>query len=188
MLPEHFIIAQHGKIYDACSRLIEKGQIANPVSLKRLFEQDDSLIEIGGTAYLVELAESMVSIINAGEYGRIIYDLHVKRALIDIGEDVVNRAYKENVEDDATQQIEYAEQNLYELATNGKFEGGFQPFKASILTALEMAEGAHKRDGALAGVTSGLIDVDSILGGLHPSDLLILAGRPSMGKTALATI
>ena len=104
LLPEHFVIAQHGKIYDACARLIEKGQIANPVSLKRLFEQDEGLIDIGGTAYLVELAESMVSIINAGEYGRIIYDLHLKRSLIGLGEGVVNRAYGGDVEDEATQQ------------------------------------------------------------------------------------
>jgi len=187
LFPEHFVIAQHGKIYDACSRLIEKGQIANPVSLKRLFEQDEGLIDIGGTAYLVELAESMVSIINAGEYGRIIYDLHLKRSLIGLGEDVVNRAYGGDVEDEATRQIEAAEQTLYDLATTGNYEGGFQPFKTSVITALRMAEGAHKRDGALAGVTSGLVDIDTMLGGLHPSDLLVLAGRPSMGKTALAT-
>ncbi len=187
LLPEHFIIAQHGKIFTACANLIEKGQIANPVTLKRLFEEDEGLIDIGGTAYLVDLAESMVSIINAGEYGRIIYDLYLKRSLIGLGEDVVNRAYSGDVEDEATLQIESAEQSLYDLATSGNYEGGFQPFKTSIIAALEMAEGAHKRDGALAGVASGLADMDGLLGGFHPSDLLILAGRPSMGKTALAT-
>ncbi|MBT4933671.1 MAG: replicative DNA helicase [Rhodospirillaceae bacterium] len=187
LFPEHFVIAQHGVIYDACSKLIEKGQIADPVTLKRYFEQDESLAEIGGPAYLVELAESVVSIINAGEYGRIIYDLHLKRELIGLGEDVVNRAYGGDVEDEATRQIESAEQTLYDLATTGNYEGGFQPFKESVVAALTMAEGAHKRDGALAGVTSGLVDIDTMLGGLHPSDLLILAGRPSMGKTALAT-
>jgi replicative DNA helicase len=187
LFPEHFVIAQHGVIYDACSKLIEKGQIADPVTLKRYFEQDESLAEIGGPAYLVELAESVVSIINAGEYGRIIYDLHLKRELIGLGEDVVNRAYGGDVEDEATRQIESAEQTLYDLATTGNYEGGFQSFKESVVAALNMAEAAHKRDGALAGVTTGLLDVDTMLGGLHPSDLLILAGRPSMGKTALAT-
>jgi replicative DNA helicase len=187
LFPEHFVIAQHGIIYDACSKLIEKGQIADPVTLKRYFEQDESLAEIGGPAYLVELAESMVSIINAGEYGRIIYDLHLKRELIGLGEDVVNRAYSGDVDDEATGQIEAAEQTLYDLATTGNYEGGFQSFKESVVAALNMAEAAHKRDGALAGVTTGFVDIDTMLGGLHPSDLLILAGRPSMGKTALAT-
>ena len=187
LFPEHFVIGQHGKIYEACSKLIEKAQIADPVTLKRYFEQDESLADIGGATYLVELAGSVVSIINAGEYGRIIYDLHLKRELIGLGEDVVNRAYGGDVDDEATRQIEAAEQTLYDLATTGNYEGGFQSFKKSVITALEMAEGAHKRDGALAGVTSGLKDVDTMLGGLHPSDLLILAGRPSMGKTALAT-
>ncbi|MBC8269156.1 MAG: replicative DNA helicase [Rhodospirillaceae bacterium] len=187
LFPEHFVIAQHGVIYDACSKLIEKGQIADPVTLKRYFEQDESLAEIGGPAYLVELAGSVVSIINAGEYGRIIYDLHLKRELIGLGEDVVNRAYGGDVEDEATRQIEAAEQTLYDLATTGNYEGGFQSFRESVVAALNMAEAAHKRDGALAGVTTGLLDVDTMLGGLHPSDLLILAGRPSMGKTALAT-
>ncbi len=185
--PEHFVIAQHGKIYDACSKLIEKTQIADPVTLKRYFEQDEGLADIGGATYLVELAESVVSIINAGEYGRIIYDLHLKRELIGLGEDVVNRAYGGDVEDEATRQIEAAEQTLYDLATTGNYEGGFQSFKESVIAALEMAETAHKRDGALAGVTSGFRDLDALLGGLHPSDLLILAGRPSMGKTALVT-
>lgn len=187
LLPDHFVIAQHGRIYDACSKLIEKGQIADPVTLKRYFEQDEGLADIGGAAYLVDLAESVVSIINAGEYGRIIYDLHLKRELISLGEDVVNRAYGGDVDDEATRQIEAAEQTLYDLATTGNYEGGFQSFKESVVEALRMAEAAHKRDGALAGVTSGLSDVDTMLGGLHPSDLLILAGRPSMGKTALAT-
>ena len=187
LFPDHFVIAQHGLIYDACSKLIEKGQLANPVTLLRYFEQNESLAEIGGRDYLVELAESVVSIINAGEYGRIIYDLHLKRELIGLGEDVVNRAYGGDVEDEATKQIEAAEQVLYDLATTGNYEGGFQSFKESVIAALHMAEAAHKRDGALAGVTTGLIDIDTMLGGLHPSDLLILAGRPSMGKTALAT-
>ena len=163
--PEHFVIAQHGKIYDACSKLIEKTQIADPVTLKRYFEQDEGLADIGGATYLVELAESVVSIINAGEYGRIIYDLHLKRELIGLGEDVVNRAYGGDVEDEATRQIEAAEQTLYDLATTGNYEGGFQSFKESVIAALEMAETAHKRDGALAGVTSGFRDLDALLGG-----------------------
>jgi replicative DNA helicase len=158
------------------------------VTLKNFFEQDQSLAEIGGPAYLAELASSAVGLINAGEYGRLIYDLHLRRELINLGEDVVERAYGGDVEETATNQIERAEQGLYDLATRGEYEGGFQPFKSSVIDAIEMAEKAHKREGALAGIGTGLTDIDKLLGGLHPSDLIILAGRPSMGKTALATI
>ena len=187
LLPRHFADPIHGRIYEAISKLIERGQIADPITLNNFFEQDGSLSDVGGTQYLAELAASMVNVINAGEYGRTIYDLHLKRMLIDLGETVVNRAFSPDVDDLATRQIEEAEQTLYDLATTGDFEGGFQTFKSSIVTAIEMAEAAHKRDGKIAGVATGLRDVDTMLGGLHPSDLVILAGRPSMGKTALAT-
>jgi len=185
--PEHFALGVHGRIFEACMRLIERGQIADPVTLRRYFEQDESLAEIGGPAYLMELAASAATVINAGEYGRLVYDLHLKRELIDLGGDVVNRAYSGDVGDGAGAQIEEAEQRLYDLATRGRHEGGFEPFRDSVLKAIEMAEAAHKREGALAGVATRLVDLDKILGGLHSSDLVILAGRPSMGKTALAT-
>ncbi len=185
--PEHFVLGTHSRIFGACARLIERGQIADTVTLKRYFEQDETLAEIGGPAYLNDLAMSAVTVINAGEYGRLVYDLHLKRELINLGEDVVNRAYGGEVDETAPLQIEAAEQRLYDLATTGEYEGGFEPFKESVLKAIEMAEAAHKRDGGLAGVATGLTDLDKILGGLHRSDLIILAGRPSMGKTALAT-
>ncbi len=185
--PRHFADPVHGRIYEATSKMIERGQIADPITLNNFFEQDGSLSDMGGKQYLAELAASMVNVINAGEYGRTIYDLHLKRMLIDLGETVVNRAFSPDVDDLAMRQIEEAEQTLYDLATTGEFEGGFQTFKSSIITAIEMAEAAHKRDGKIAGVATGLRDIDTIMGGLHPSDLLILAGRPSMGKTALAT-
>ena len=97
--PEHFALEQHGRIFDACSILVERGQIADPVTLKRYFEQDESLAAVGGPAYLSELATSAVAVINAGEYGRLVYDLHLRRELISLGEDMVNRAYDGNVED-----------------------------------------------------------------------------------------
>lgn len=184
---DHFADPIHGRIFDAASRLIERGQIADPITLKNFFEQDGSLSEVGGTEYLAEIAGSMVSIINAAEYGRNIYDLHLKRQLIDLGETIVNDAYSPDVDDTAMHQIEGAEQRLYDLATTGEMEGGFQPFKSSILSAIEMAEAAHNRDGHLSGVATNFRDLDALLGGLHPSDLIILAARPSMGKTALAT-
>ena len=185
--PEHFAFAQHGSIFEACAKLIERGQIADPVTLRRYFEADENLADIGGPAYLQDLAASAVTVINAGEYGHLIHDLFLKRELIALGEDVVNSAYGGEVEDSATDQIEVAEQNLYDLATRGEYEGGFQPFKESVITAIEMATVAHNREGGLAGVATGFSDLDKLLGGLHPSDLLILAGRPGMGKTALAT-
>lgn len=185
--PEHFALGPNGRVFEACGKLIERGQIADPVTLKALFDQDESLAEIGGPNYLVELAGSAVGLINAGEYGRLVYDLYLKRELINLGEDVVESAYTGDVDETAVQQIEKAEQNLYDLATTGNYEGGFQAFKTSVLDAIKLAETAHKRDGAMAGVATGFTDIDKMLGGLHPSDLIILAGRPSMGKTALAT-
>ncbi len=185
--PEHFSVAQHQRIFAACTKLIDRHQIADPITLKACFAEDDSLADIGGPAYLMKLADSAVTVINAAEYGRIIHDLYLRRELISLGEDVVNRAYGSGLEDSAVQQIERAEQGLYDLATKGEYEGGFEPFDTTLDSALRIAEAAHKRDGQLSGVPTGLRDLDAKLGGLHRSDLIILAGRPSMGKTALAT-
>ncbi len=185
--PEHFAEPAHGRIYAACVKLIERGQIANPVTLKTYLDQDHALTEIGGAEYLAQLAGSVVSIINAGDYGRLIFDLHLRRELIAMGGDVVNIAYDSNVDLPADKQIEQAEAKLFDLATIGQTEGGFEDFGAVLIKAIDMADAAHKREGKLSGVPSGLIDLDGKLGGLHPSDLIILAGRPSMGKTALAT-
>jgi len=185
--PEHFADPVHGRIYAACGKLIDRGQMANPVTLKTYFDQDSGLAEIGGTAYLGALANSVVSIINAEEYGKLIHDHHLRRELIALGTDVVNGAYEGAVDNSAMEQIGKAEAKLFELATTGQTEGGFEGFKGVLIEAIRQAEAAHKRQGKLSGVPTGLIDLDKKLGGLHPSDLLILAGRPSMGKTALAT-
>jgi replicative DNA helicase len=187
LLPEHFAEAVHGRIFAAIAKLIERGQIANPVTLKNLFDQDGALAEIGGAQYLARLAANAVTIINAGDYGRTIYDLHLRRQLITIGEDVVNEAHEHDLEQDARRQIEIAEKRLFDLATTGQFDGGFQPFKQALTEAIHMAEAAFKRAGRTTGVSTGFTDLDKLLGGLHPSDLVVLAGRPSMGKTALAT-
>jgi replicative DNA helicase len=185
--PQHFFVPQNGGIFKACARLIERGQIADPVTLKTLFEHDEDLVDIGGAAYLADLAASAATVINAGEYGRILHDLYLKRQLIALGQDVVNDAFGAEVDETADQQIEKTEHRLFELAATGEFEGGFRPFKDTLLDAIKMAEAAHKREGRLSGVPTGLRDLDKLLGGLHRSDLVILAGRPSMGKTALAT-
>jgi replicative DNA helicase len=187
LLPGHFGNAVHARIYDAIDKLIERGQIANPVTLKSLFDQDGALADIGGAQYLVRLAESAVTIINAEDYGRHIHDLYLRRQLIAIGEDVVNDAFRQDLDDPASAQIERAEQKLFDLATVGRAETGFRPFSDAVRNAIRQAEAAYKREGRIVGVGTGFRDLDDKLGGLHPSDLVILAGRPSMGKTALAT-
>lgn len=187
ILPQHFAYERHGHIYEAIDKLIERGQIADPVTLQRFFEHDQKLAEIGGPMYLAELASAAASVINAQEYGRIVYDLFLKREIINLGEDMVNRAYGAEIDELAPMQIEMAEQQLYDLATVGETDGGFKDFKTAIVDAIDIADAAHKREGGLAGVGSGFRDLDTMLGGLHKSDLLILAARPSMGKTALVT-
>ena len=185
--PEHFGYAVHGRIFAAIGKLIERGQIANPVTLKNLFDQDGALTEIGGAQYLIQLANSAVTIINAEDYGRIIYDLYQRRELITLGEDVVNDAFRQDLDDPAREQIERAEKRLFDLATVGQLEGGFRAFGVALTNAINNAEAAFKRSGKTVGVATGFFDLDQKLGGLHPSDLLILAGRTAMGKTALAT-
>src|SRR3989440_6695722 len=127
LMPEHFGNAVHGRIYAAIGRLVERGQIANPVTLKNLFDQDGALAEIGGAQYLARLAEAAVTIINAEHYGRTIHDLHLRRELITIGQDVVTEAFRHDLDDLATEQIERAEQKLFELATAGAGGGGAPP-------------------------------------------------------------
>jgi replicative DNA helicase len=187
LIADHFSHPIHGKIYSAVTRLIEKGQIADPITLKDFFEQDKNLEEIGGVQYLAELVGAFISVINVEEYGRLIRDYSLRRQLIHLGQDVASRAYTPSLEISALEQIEFAEQRLYELSSHGVSEKNFTPFSQALTLSLKSAEKAYKTDGHIVGVTTGLRDLDRWLGGLHPSDLIILAGRPSMGKTALAT-
>jgi replicative DNA helicase len=185
--PEHFGNAVHGRIFAAIGKLLGRGQIANPVTLKNLFDQDGALTEIGGAQYLARLAGAAAAIINAEDYGRSVHDLYLRRELIGLGEDVVNDAFRQDLDDPAREQIERVEKKLFDLATTGQAEVGFQEFSAALASALHNAEAAFKRNGKTVGVATGFRDLDKMLGGLHPSDLIVLAGRPSMGKTALAT-
>jgi replicative DNA helicase len=185
--PEHFSDPVHGRIFEACRKLIDRGQIANPVTLKPLFDQDGALEGAGGAQYLVNLAASLVTVINAEDYGKSIKDCFLRRELIELGEQVVNEAYSHSIDLPAKEQIELAEGKLFSLAETDSSEGGLQDFNTALVESIRMAEAAYKRDGGLAGVSSGFTDLDRQLGGFHPSDLLILAGRPAMGKTALAT-
>lgn len=185
--PEHFADPVHGRIYEACGRLIERGQIANPITLAPYLENDELVREVGGQRYLAKLVASMVTIVNAEDYARQVYDMHVRRELIDLGENMVNEAFSPKIDEPAMNQIELAEQRLFNLAASGAAERGFLSFHDAAARAVELVEAAYKRDGHLSGISTGLRDVDRKLGGLHPSDLLILAARPAMGKTSLAT-
>ena len=185
--PEHFYNPVHGRIFSAISTFVERGQDASPITLKNYFEKDQDLSQVGGGQYLADLAAHIISVVNVEDYGRTIYELHLRRALIALGEDVVNEAYDHDIESTASEQIEIAEKRLFELATAGDFKGGFVPFQQSLVQAINQAQLAYQREGIVTGVTTGLLDIDKKLGGLQQSDLIILAGRPSMGKTALAT-
>lgn len=188
--PEHFSDKNNGKIFQAITRLIDQGKVADPITLKDFFEKEQSLADIGGVQYLIQLADSVVSIGNVAHYGQLIYDLFLRRELISLGEEMVESAQTHGIEKDAVQQIEEAEQKLFNLALTGTgTESKAQSFHDSLVTALKIAEVAYKRDSKVVGVTTGLRDLDKWLGGLHPSDLVIVAGRPSMGKTGFgATI
>jgi len=185
--PWHFYDPVHGRIFESAATLIRAGKLASPVTLKTYFDADAALAEIGGPAYLARLAAAATTIINAEEYGRTVYELAQRRRLITIGEDLVNASYDTPVDTSPRTLIERAEQELYELAEESKYGKGFLTFATALTDAIDMAAKAYERDGGLSGVSTGLHDLDRMLGGLQPSDLVILAGRPSMGKTALAT-
>jgi replicative DNA helicase len=185
--PEHFFEPIHQKIFHLSRELIRANKTATPVTLKTFL---DGNIDIGGlnvSQYLARLAAEATTIINAEDYGHTIYDLSIRRALIQVGEDMVNVAFDAPVDFSPRNQIEDAERRLYELAETGRYDGGFQLFSQSLTTAIDMAAHAFQRDGKLSGVATGLEDLDRMMGGLQPSDLIILAGRPGMGKSALAT-
>lgn len=185
--PQHFFSPAHGRIFETILKMIDRGQEASPVTLKNYFEGDEELKDVGGAAYLADLAANVVSVINARDYAERIYELSLRRELITLGEDVVNESYEHDIDVNANDTIEMAEARLFALAESGEVKGKFITLRDSVLTAIELAEKAFKADGHVTGVTTGLRDMDKKLGGLQNSDLLILAGRPSMGKTALAT-
>ena len=185
--PEHFADPLHGKLFDAVARLIERGQVVSAVTLKSYVEQDEAVKAAGGATYLARLAAASVHVIDAGDFGRTVHDLYLRRQLIDVGEGMVNGAFGGDIDEMALQQIELAEKKIYDLASSGQIDGGFKPFRSALTEATIAAEAAYHRVGQLTGVASGLFQLDQLLGGLHRSDLIILAGRPSMGKTALAT-
>ena len=185
--PEHFHDPVHRRIFETAASRITKNALASPVTLKTFLEDDEGLKELGGAAYLARLAGAAISSYAAPDYARMIYDLAVRRELIALGQEISAKAGKVDIESDPKEQIVDAEQKLYSLAEKGQSDSGFQSFLKAVTDAVKVANAAYQRDGGLAGMSTGLTDMDKKLGGLHPSDLLILAGRPSMGKTSLAT-
>ena len=185
--PEHFFEPVHQRIYDIAGQIIRSTKLASPITLKTFFEDEEIAEGVTAQQYLARLSASATTIINAADYGRAIYDLATRRNLIMIGEELVTNAYDAPVDLSPDKQIEEAESRLYEIAEKGRYGGGFLTFKHALTDAIDMAGKAYKRDGGLSGIATGLSDIDAKMGGLQASDLIIIAGRPSMGKTALAT-
>ncbi len=184
---EHFFDPVHRRIFEKTAARIQKNALASPVTLKPFFEDDEGLRELGGPAYLVRLAGAAISSYAARDYAQMIYDLAVRRELISLGREISAKAAKVEIQSEPREQIIEAEQRLYKLGEQGVAERGFQSFLKAVTDAVNVANAAYQRGGGLAGISTGLIDLDKKMGGLHESDLIILAGRPSMGKTSLAT-
>jgi replicative DNA helicase len=185
--PEHFYDPLHQRLFEAIERMWAKGHAVTPLTLKAAMEQDAGLAEVGGQAYLVSLARAAPALPNVKDYARILADLAMRRELIHIGEDIVNTAYEAPLDFVPAAQIDEAEKALYRIAERSRFGEGPRGFDVALAEAVHSAEQAMARGGQISGVPSGFNDLDSLLGGLHPSDLIIVAGRPGMGKTALAT-
>jgi replicative DNA helicase len=185
--PKHFFEPIHQKIYEVTAGIIRAGKVATPVTLKTFLPPDADVAGMTPAIYLARLAAEATTVINAADYGRTIYDLATRRDLIRIGEDMVNLAYEAPVDFAPQVQIEDAERRLYELAETGRYDGGFLKFSDALKDAVDLASKAYQRDGHLSGIGTGLTKLDLLMGGLQKSDLIIIAGRPAMGKTALAT-
>jgi len=183
----HFFDPVHARIFETIETRIQKNALASPVTIKAFMEEDEGLAELGGPAYLARLAGGAVSVFAARDYAQMIYDMAIRRDLMAIGEEISDKAASVDLGSEPAEQIVEAEQQLYSLSEQGQVDQGFQSFLKAVTDAVNVANAAYQRDGGLAGVSTGLDDLDKKLGGLHKSDLLILAGRPSMGKTALAT-
>lgn len=185
--PQHFYEPVHARVYEVAQARISKNALASPVTLKAFLEDDEGLKELGGPAYLARLAGAAISSFAARDYAQMIYDFAIRRELMALGRVITDKAGRVEVSSEPREQIIEAEQALYKLGEQGQSETGFQSFLRAVTDAVNVANAAYQRDGALSGVSTGLVDMDKKLGGLHRSDLLILAGRPSMGKTSLAT-
>jgi len=181
----NFYDPMHQKIFSAIEKLIYSGTLANPITLKNYFENEKD--ELNVPDYLVKITKFSTSSRQAIEYSKLIYDLFVKRELIKISENIIDTAKLNDLDHDGQSIIENFEKSLFDLAEKGSFNSSIVKFDEAMKMTIEMASSAYKNEEGIVGVPSGLTDLDDRLGGMHKSDLLIIAGRPSMGKTALAT-
>ena len=186
LVPAHFHEPVHREIYEVCARIIRAGKLATPITVKT-YLPDELTPDMSMAQYLARLAAEATTVINAADYGRSVYDLAIRRSLIRIGEEMVEEAYEAGVESAPQQQIESAEKSLFELAEQGRYDSGFMDFNSALRDAINLAGEAYRRDGSLSGLATGLTDLDRKMGGLQKSDLIIIAGRPAMGKTSLGT-
>ncbi len=184
---DHFYEPLHGRIYEQIRRLVDKNMLATPVTLRPVFEADEEMKPLGGPAYLAQLTGSAAPIIGARDFAEQIYDLAQLRALVSVGREMVERALDTSEEVEPNKQIEAAESALYRVAEEGGVEGGVRTFASAAVDAIKMVEKALASGGGLSGMTTGINAINAKTGGFHNSDLLILAGRPGMGKSALAT-
>ena len=183
----HFFEPVHARIFELCESRIGRNSLASPVSLGTFMQSDEGLKELGGGAYLAKLAASAIAGFAARDYAQIIYELSVRRELILLGKNITARAEQVDNEENPETQITLAEQALYDLGDKSGDKNDFQSFLKVATKTIKIASEAYRREGALAGLATGFTDLDKKLGGLIQSDLIIIAGRPSMGKTALAT-
>jgi len=183
----HFHDAIHQKIYKIISNLISKGLLANPITIKNFFNNNQELIEIGGLEYLLKLTKVSTTKNQIKHYSKLLSDLYIRRQLIKISEETLEESKNKELEISGTNILENTERKLFEIAERGEFQRSFVTFKDALKETIDMATAAYKNDQGIVGVPSGLTDLDDRLGGLHKQDLIIIAGRPSMGKTALAT-
>ena len=184
--PEHFSHPAHQEIYKLAMRKFEAAIPFDIVTIKNYLEQQGTLESVGGVDYLTQLAGAGATVVNVEQYGRIVYENAMRRQLIAIGQDITESAYTEDLDNPVNRQIEVAEQKLFDMATTGSSEHEIVPLATALQQALRDAEIAYKADGKLSGLTTGLNDLDKAISGLHKSNLVIIAGRPGMGKTALA--
>src|SRR3954451_20898469 len=185
--PDHFFRPLHGRIYEQVLKLIDRNMIASPVTLRPLFEADEEMKEGGGPSYLAQRTGSGAAIIGARDFAGQIYELALLRALIGVGREMVEKALDTSEDVDPKGQIEQAEAALYRVAEEGGGESSVKSFAEAATLAVRMAEKAYNSGGGLSGITTGFETINAKTGGLHHSDLLILAGRPGMGKSSLAT-
>ena len=183
----YFFDPVHQKIYKIISNLISKGLLANPITIKNFFNSNEELVEIGGIDYLLKLTKVSTTKNQIKYYSQLLSDLYIRRQLINISEETLEESKNKELEITGTHILENTERKLFEVAEKGNFQKSFVTFKDALKETIDMATAAYKNDQGIVGVPSGLTDLDDRLGGLHKQDLIIVAGRPSMGKTALAT-